>query len=627
MRRYDDSDLCRGSELPCAGLNEREDNPVLLRTFWTLAIAAVLVASGGGQTPEPSERPFWRTVVMGTHGMVAAEHPLEALAALEALKAGGNAIDAAVAAFYMTTVVEHHQAGIGGDAFILAYLADEDRVVFINGTGPAPKLATRDVYTTLGEIPSAGPYASDVPGAVGGFDLALERYGTKSYDELLGPAIEAASNGHPLTFWAAGNHARAVDKLSPYPASVAVFLKDGKPFDPGDVFVQKDLGRTLETIAREGADAFYRGTIARRIDEFYREHDGLIRYEDLAGYAAEEGEPVRTSYRDYEVYQSAPNSQGIAMLIALNILEGFDLKTMGHNSADYVHVVTEAIKLAFADRNQYVADPKFVDIPVEGLLSKAYAETRRSLIRMDWAIEGVAPPGDPVAGKAILDGHEIVYAESPTESALASMVPHDDGETSSFSIADRFGNVVSVTHSVNGGFGSGMVVDGAGFVLNNRMPYYSLEEEDANVLVPGKRPRHTINPALALKNGKPVLAWNTPGGDNQPQAMLQSFLVVAEFGANVQQAVESPTVVSSSFRGSNYPQRAANRLAMGRVLADQVGAELTGRGHQVEVAELQPPYRQTTSGAGAVKMLMINPDTGVFFGGVSPAKDDYVMGW
>ena len=596
----------------------------LLLAAWI--VSATLVAQG------PADRPFWRTVVMGTHGMVSAEHPLEALAALETLKAGGNAIDAAVAAFYVTTVVEHHQAGIGGDAFIVAYLADRDEVVFINGTGPAPRLATLDAYREIGEIPSAGPFASDVPGAVGGFDLALKKYGTKTYADLLQPAIDAATNGHPVSFWAAGNHARTLEKVSAYPSSVKALLKDGKPYEAGDVFVQSDLGRTLELIARDGAEAFYTGPIAVRIGEFYEQQGGFIRYDDLASFEAEESAPVMTKYRRLEVYEAAPNSQGIVMLMALNILEGFDLAGMGHNSADYVHVVTEALKLAFADRNHYIGDRRVVrDMPVDELLSQAYGDVRRSLIRMDRAMSGVAPPGDPRGGGAVLAGHDVVYEDQPStldlEEAEAANDGEESGETSSFSIADRFGNLVSVTHSVNGGFGSGMVVDGLGFVLNNRMPYFSLEEGNVNVLEPGKRTRHTINPALAMKDGKPYLAWNTPGGDNQPQAMLQAFLAVAEFGMNVQQAVEAATVTTSSFRGSNYPQRAGNQLALPKLLADQIGNSLRARGHRLRVGELQQPYRQSTSGAGAVKMVMIDPETGVMFGGASPAKDDYVIGW
>jgi len=602
-----------------------------MRCFLCLRLATAMLAAVGLNTTgllaqQPAEQPFWRPVVMGRFGMVAAEHPLETIAGMEILRAGGNAFDAAAAVFYMTTVVEQHQAGMGGDAFILAYVAAENRVVFINGTGPAPALATREFYAELGEIPDAGPLATDVPGAVGGFDVALRQYGTMQYAEVLAPAIRAARDGHPVDYWAAGYHQRAVDKISPFPSSLAVLMPDGQPLGAGDVFVQTDLSRTFEAIAAGGADVFYRGELARRIASVYEREGGRLRYEDLAGYEPEEASPISTTYAGLEVYQSAPNSQGIVMLMALNILEGFDLRAMGHNAADYVHVVTESLKLAFADRNRYVADPRFVTVPVDGLLSKDYAAQRRTLIRMDHAMT-VAPPGDPLAGNALAPGTTAQYQTEPQELRRPDVMRNDGGETSSFSIADQFGNLVSVTHSVNSTFGSGMFVPGTGFVLNNRMPYYSLDEGDVNELMPGKRTRHTINPALAMKDGKPYLAWNTPGGDNQPQAMLQAFLAVVHFGMNVQQAVEAPTVTSSAFAASMYPGRVRGMLTMPAILEGLVGDELARRGHRVEIVTLQQPYSMAASGAGAVKMVMIDPSTGVMFGGVSPAKSDYVLGW
>jgi len=576
-------------------------------------------------TQTPAEAPYWRPVVMGTHGMVAAEHPLEAMAGMKILDAGGNAIDAAVAVFYMTTVVEQHQAGLGGDGFILAYIKEEDRVVFFNGTGPAPARATVEFYRELGEIPNKGPYSTDVPGAAGGFDLALSKYGTMSYRELLAPAIEAAK-GHPLDYWAAAQHARNVAKISAYPSSVEILLKDGRPPAAGEIFVQTDLAETLTIIAKDGADVFYRGALAKKSADFYAQQGGLLSADDLAKYVAEQAEPIKTAYAGLDVYQSAPNSQGIVMLIALNILEGYDLEALGHNSVEYLHVVTEAMKLAFADRNRYVGDPRFVDVPTEALLSKDYAAARRKLIRSDRAMV-VAPPGDPRNGKALLEGNRPEYATGAGSITEPAQQENLDGETSSFSIADRFGNLVSVTHSVNSGFGSGMAVEGGGYFLNNRMPYFSLEEDDVNVLVPGKRTRHTVNPALALKDGKPYLAWNTPGGDNQPQAMLQAFLAIVHFDANVQQAVEAATVTSSAFRASMYPGRIRGMLTMPARLGERAAKGLAAKGHRVEVREAQQPYMQAASGAGAVKMLMIDPETGTFYGGVSPAKSDYVLGW
>ncbi len=610
----------------------------------SVCFAAVLITSTAILSQSAEDRPVWRPVVMGTHGLVAAEHPLEARAALQILEQGGNAIDAAVAAFYMTSVVEQHQAGIGGDGFILAYIAKEDKVVFFNGTGPAPKLATREFYEKHGGIPDAGPLSTDVPGALGGFDLAWKKYGTKGYKTLLQPAIDAAANGHPLSFWSASQHVRNLEKISPYPSSMAVWTNGGKAPPPGYLLIQKDLARSLETIAAEGADAFYRGRLARLSADFYEKQGGLLRYDDLASYRAEQSEPIKTRFQELEVYQSAPNSQGIVMLMALNILEGYDLKALGHNSGEYVHLVTEALKLAFADRNEYIADPRFVkNIPTDELLSKGYADKRRELIRPGRALKPAPPPGDPRNMKAVAKGREVAYEDGPHPLETATSGDDGGGETSSFSIADQFGNLVSVTHSVNAGFGSGMIVPGGGYVLNDRMPYFSLDPNDVNVLAPGKRTRHTVNPALALKNGKPYLAWNTPGGDNQPQAMLQAFLNVFVFGMNVQQAVEAATVTSSAFGAAMYPQPVKGKLTMPRVLAERPGrasdgdaatgkgsqsvAEaLAAKGHRVEIVERQQPYGQSASGAGAVKLLMIDAN-GVMHGGVSPAKDDYVLGW
>jgi gamma-glutamyltranspeptidase / glutathione hydrolase len=595
--------------------------------FWLSALVAMtLVLTASGE--EPAARPYWRTIVQGTHGMIAAEHPMEAMAGLDVLKAGGNAFDAALAIFYMTAVVEQHQSGLGGDCFVLAYIAKEKRVVFFNGTGPAPKLATLETYRKLGGIPVNGPYAASVPGAVAGFDLAWKTYGSLDYAKLMKPAIEAASQGHVLSEWSAANYEQAFSVISKYPSSARALLREGKPPHAGDLFVQADLGRTLEKIAHEGADIFYRGTLARMTVDTYQKAGGVLRYEDLSGFHAEQSEPIHTNYKGYEVYESAPNSQGIVLLMALNIVEGLDLKSLGHNSPDYVHAVTEALKLAFADRDQYIGDPRFVkDIPVDGLLSKDYAAARRKLIRMDRAIHGMAPPGDPRGMRAILAGKQISYEQTQPAIRTGTSGSDGKGETSSFSIADRFGNLVSVTHSVNGTFGSGIVVDGAGFVLNNRMPCFYLDDGNVNILMPGKRTRHTINPALALKDGKPFLAWNTPGADNQPQAMLQAFLGVVEFGMNVQQAVEAPTITSTSFHESVYPHPVAGTLVMPKVLADRIGAALSAKGHHVVVTPLQKPYGQQPSGAGAVKMVRIDPRTGVMAAGVSPAKDDYAMGW
>jgi len=582
----------------------------------------VLAQSGEGA-------PTWRPVVMGKNGMVAAEHPLQALAGLRVLQSGGNAVDAAVAVFYMTAVTEPSESGLGGDGFLLAYIKSLDRVVLINGSGGAPKLATREFYQSkVGGVPADGPFSTTIPGSVGGFDLLLRKYGTKDYRSLLADAIQAASQGYAVSAWGSGNFTRSHALLSRFDSSAKVFLPGGRAPAIGDWLVQSDLARSISLIRDHGADAFYRGEIARMTARYHEHAGGLIRYEDLAGFEAEEAAPLRIDYHGYDIYQTPPNSGGIVMLMALNILEGFDLKKLGHNTPQYLHVLTEAFKLAFADRYPYITDPRFApDAPIQQLLSKSYAASRRGLIKMDRAIAGVAPPGDPRSGKAILAGHEIHYGERGQRASAAPRDLRADGEqTSSFAIADRWGNVVRVTHSVNGGFGSGMVVDGAGFILNNRGSYFGLDPADINVIAPGKRTRQGAIPAMALKNGKPFLAWNTPGGDTIPQTLTQAFLNVVEFGMNVQQAAEAPCIVTSNFRVSMYPQNPGEGLAMPKVLADRVGAALSALGHPVQSLPFQPPYG-APSGAGAVKMILIDQSSGVMFGGASPGKDNYVLGW
>ncbi len=592
-----------------AGLAHLPARPDILAPMYrTPLLALTFVLAAGAQH-------VWRPIVMGTQGMVAAEHPLQALAGARVLEAGGNAFDAAAAVFYTTAVVEQHQSGLGGSAFVLAYSARQNRVVFLNGTGFAPKLATAAYFRKLGKIPADGPLASEVPGAVAAFDVLVKTHGSRNTGQLLDTAIQAAE-GHPLTLFNARQAAEAVSMLRRFPLTASVFLKGGGPPEPGDILVQKDLARTLRAIAAKGPDIFYRGELARSIDQFERSNGGLIRLEDLNDFQPEPAEPIKINYKGYDVFGCPPNSQGIVMLIALKLLEGYDLKALGHNSAEYLHVIVEALKLAFADRDRYIGDPRFVkDIPVAALLSEDYARARRSLIRTDRAMDGVPPAGDPRRLRAVAAGPSVVrrFGQAP------------EGDTSSFSIADRFGNLVSATHSVNGNFGNGMLVEG--FLLNNRLPYFSLEEGDVNRLEPRKRTRHTITPALAMRNGKPVLAWNTPGGDNQPQAMLQAFLNVAEFGMNLQQALESPSVTTNMFQASMYPHPVGDRLTVPRALASTVAGALKAKGHRVDVSPMQQPYFGQPSGVGAVKMIRIDPATGLLLGGVSPAKDDYVIGW
>lgn len=562
------------------------------------------------------DRP-WRPTVMSTNGMVASGHPLASEAGLRILQAGGNAVDAALATWFVQGQVEPGMTGLGGDMFILVYLAKTGEVKFINGTGPAPKAATLEFYRSKGEIPSEGPLSVIVPGAVDGALLALSKYGSKPAAEVMAPAIELAERGFPISDELAGQLRGSRQRLSKYPSTTKVWFRNGEPMQAGEVLVNRDLAATLRTIAGRGSEAFYRGPLARTSVEYLRANNGIHDEADWAGYRAHEDTPIAVNYRGIQVYECPPNSQGHVMLQALNILEGFSLRYMGHNSAPYLHLVTEALKLSFADRNAYVADPRVVqNIPMRELLSEEYATVRRALIDPERAIAGEAPPGDPRTRTTT--GATYSLPQPPPGGAR----PWDENEqalTTYLAVVDKDRNMVSITSSLLSGFGSGMVVEGAGYFLNNRMAYFSLEPNDVNVVAPGKRVRHTINPALAVKDGKPFLVFGTPGADTQPQTQLQFFLNVVEFGMGIQQALEQPAVISSSFRSSYYPHEIGGTLLTPAGLPVHVQQALAALGHKLDI--------RNSRGVGRVKAIMIHPVSGALMGGVSPVGDSYVLGW
>jgi len=570
-------------------------------------------------TARPSgQTSTWRPVVMADRGMVASGHPLASEAGLRILKAGGNAIDAAVAAWAVQGLTEPQMTGLGGDAFILIYLARTREVKFINATGPAPRAATVEFYKSRGGLPADGPLSVIVPGAVGGIELALQKYGTRSMADVLAPAIELAEHGFPVTESLANALRRDRDKLARAASTRKIWFDGGEPLQMGDRVVQRDYGATLRTIAAHGTAEFYKGRVAETVATYLKSVGGIVDARDLASYAPHEDAPISVNYKGIDVYECPPNSQGFVMLQALNLLEGLDLRYMRHNSAAYLHAVTESLKLAFADRNRYVGDPRFVaSIPMRELLSKEYAAKRRALIDPDRAIVGEAPPG-AIAGSATSAGVRPAYGPPRPVPGL-DPTPVIDGHTTYLAVVDSDRNMVSITSSLLSTFGSGHVAEGAGFFLNNRMAYFSLDESDVNVLKPGKRPRHTINPALALKEGRPFVVFGTPGADTQPQTQLQFFLNVVEFGMNVQQALEAPAVISSSFRSSYYPHEVAGKLQVPASLPKHVLDELASLGHALDVRAVR--------GVGSVKAIMIHPKSGALMGGVSPTGDSYVYGW
>jgi gamma-glutamyltranspeptidase/glutathione hydrolase len=582
----------------------------------TLVAALLLMA----QMPRPAaQQSPWRPTVMSRRGMVASGHPLASEAGLRILKAGGNAVDAAIATWLVQTQVEPEMTSLGGDMFILIYEARTGQVRFINGSGPAPMAATLDFYKSKGGMPEDGVLSVEVPGATGGALLALQKYGTKRFSEIMAPALELAEQGFPVSDTLAGALQSERKKLARYPSTAKIWFKNGEPLKAGEVVINRDLARTLRAIAAGGGDAFYRGAVARRSLAYLKANGGLHSASDWANFRAHEDEPIAINYRGIDVYECPPNSQGHVMLQALNILEGFNLRELGHNSAEYLHLVTEALKLSFADRNAYNSDPKFAPpIPMKELLSKEYTAARRAQINPHRAIEGEPAPGDP---RRPASGSSQRYAAPQPAGALTGEADEhgEGGWTTYLAVVDKDRNMVSLTSSLLDLFGSGMVVEGAGYLLNNRMRYFSLDPKDVNVLAPGKRTRQTINPALALKDGKPLLAFGTPGADTQPQTQLQFFLNVVEFGMGVQQALEMPAVISSSFRQSRYPQNVGGKLLAPSSLPKEVRDKLAALGHTLEV--------RNSRGVGSVKAIMIHPASQTLMGGVSPSRDSYVIGW
>jgi gamma-glutamyltranspeptidase/glutathione hydrolase len=571
-----------------------------------------------GEFPSP-----WRPTVYGKQGMVTAGHPAAAEAGMRILQQGGNAIDAAIAAWGMQGVVEPPMTGLGGDMFIILYDAKTKSVKVVNGTGVAPQKATIEYYKANGGITGQGPLSTSVPGAPAGAVLAVEKFGTMPLSKIWAPAIDAAENGIPLND-NLGNSIQNASVLGKYESTKKIYWRDGKPLKPGDMFYNKDLAKTMRLIAEKGRAGFYEGPVAKMFADYHRANGGLITEADLAGIQAEIQEPIKVNYRGVDVYAVGPNSQGMVMVQALNILEGFNLKYMGHNSPQYLHVITESLKLAMADRNKYVGDPKFIkNIPMAELLSEEYAAERRRLIDPHRAIVGEAPFGNPTKSPAATSSSANYAWNAPMPTFEGTWTHADEeatlGLTTYLNVIDKDHNMVSITSSILSSWGSGMVVEGAGFLTNNRMNYFYDDPNDVNALVPGKRTRQTINPQLAIKDGKPWMVFGTPGADTQSQCQLQFFLNYFEFGMGVQQALEQPAVISSSFRSSSHPHRVGGRLQTPSALPEATKTGLAALGHDLDIR----PAR----GVGSVKAIVINQETGALMGGVSPTGGSYAMGW
>ena len=529
--------------------------------------------------------PSRRSEVMSTHGIVATSQPLAAQIGVSMLLRGGNAIDAAIATAAALNVVEPMSTGLGGDAFALVYLSRGDKLKALNASGRAPYAANLETLRNLGysKMPEMGIHTVTVPGALDGWCLLLEQYGTMSLAQVLAPAIDLAEHGFPVMEITAHLWKKHSAKLQSNTSAAHTYLTTGRAPEPGEIFVQPDLAKTFKKIAEEGRDVFYKGEIAEAIVACSQKNGGLITMQDLSDHTSTWVTPINTNYRGYDIYQCPPNGQGLVALLALNILEGYDLQSLGHNSPEYLHLLIEAVKLAFADANRYLADPDFVDIPVEKLLSKSYAERRRRLIDVNKA------------------GQEVEAG-----------VPNTQGDTVYLAVTDKEGNSVSFINSLYQGFGSGIVVEGTGICLQNRGSLFSLEPGHPNRIEPHKRPYHTIIPAMVFKDGNLFLTFGVMGGFMQPQGHIQVLLNIIDFGMGVQTTLDAP-------RFRYYIQ--GNECAFEPGIPPGVLQELANKGHRV--AELDDPYSQEFGGGQAI---MVHPSTKVLIAGSDHRKDGCAIG-
>jgi gamma-glutamyltranspeptidase/glutathione hydrolase len=566
--------------------------------------------------------------IMGTRHVVSAGHYLAAHAGFEILEAGGNAVDAGVAAGIAIDVTQTDKVNFGGVAPQIIYTAKNRKVHCIDGLGVWPKAITPDYFMKRhgGKIPP-GVERCVVPAAPDAWLTALENFGTMSFGEVAAAATRFASEGyamHPLMSQFIGEN---IESYKRWPSSRKVFLPKGRPPQAGEVFVQADLGRTLKFMADEerkvarrkgrkagikaARDAFYKGDIAREVTRFIEREGGPMRFEDFAGFRVKFEPTVRTRFQGIDLHACGAWSQGPVLPMALNILKHYDLKAMGHNSHDYIHVVTEALKLAFSDRHNYFGDPKFVKVPIKGLMSDKYAAWRRSLISPEKAWAGMPPAGDPHALK------EVANRWMPEPQSEEAPGP---GDTSYFCVIDKDGNAMSCTPS--DGSNNTPIIPGVGILCSGRGTQSWADPTHPSSVAPGKRPRLTPSPAMAFKSGKVYMPFGTPGGDVQPQAMLQVFLNVNVFGMDPQTAIEAPRFANYSYPGSFEPHPYyPGRLYLESRINGATRDELATRGHKVY------EWPDSTWLAGAVCTIVADLKNGVLHGGADGRRPAYVLGW
>ena len=530
-----------------------------------------------------------RSEVIGQNGMVATSHPLATQIGLDILKQGGTAIDAAIAANIALGLMEPTGNGIGGDLFAIVWDAKTKKLHGLNASGPAPKNLSIEYFIEngLNKIPPYGPLPVTVPGAVDGWVKLHEKFGKLEFKSLFEPTIEYAKKGFPVTELIAYYLDRSKERFEDYPNFKEVWMKDGKMPAKGEIFKNPQLAETLEIIAEKGRDGFYEGHIANTMADFIQSQGGFLTYEDISSFHSEWTPPVSSNYRGYDVWELPPNGQGIAALQILNILENYNIQKMGLFSSEYIHLFTEAKKLAFADRAKYYADPKFSNIPVNQLISKSYARERLKLINLKEA------------------------SKSDQAGVLES------GDTIYLTAADQYGNMISLIQSNYRGMGSGMVPPGLGFMLQDRGELFSLNKNHRNALEGGKRPFHTIIPAFVTKDGKPFMSFGVMGGATQPQAHAQIVVNMVDFGLNLQEAGDAPRIVHS---GSSQPTDEimvdGGTLSLESGFGKEIEDELSSLGHKIK-------YQKGIFGGYQAIMLK----DGVYYGASETRKDGQAAGY
>jgi gamma-glutamyltranspeptidase/glutathione hydrolase len=564
-----------------------------------LGLAALVLTLLPGPSTMAADRvtgePFaTRSAVIAPEAMAATSHPLATQIALDIMRRGGNAVDAAIAANAALGLMEPTGNGIGGDLFAIVWDAETEQLYGLNASGRSPQSLTLEHFREQGldRIPPYGPLPVSVPGAVDGWFELHGRFGKLPMTDILAPTIAYARNGHPVHELIGHYWAISVERLSKYPGFREQMTIDGRAPRVGELWRNPNLANTLERIAREGRDVFYRGDIARVIGDYMQANGGFLSYEDLAAHHSEWVEPVSVNYRGYDVWELPPNGQGIAALQILNILEQFDVAAMGFGSADHVHLFLEAKKLAFEDRARFYADPDYMDVSVERLLSDEYARERAALVDMQRAARAY-PHGDP----------EVLR----------------EGDTIYLTTADAAGNMVSLIQSNYRGMGSGMTPPGLGFVLQDRGELFSLEEGHPNSYAPGKRPFHTIIPAFITRDGRPFISFGLMGGGMQPQGHAQIVMNLVDFGMGLQEAGDAPRIHhsgSSEPTGETMTDGGTANLETGFDYA--VIRELMGRGHRIEFA--RGPY-------GGYQAIMKHPEFGTWVGASESRKDGQAAGY